>query len=216
MKRRQRAIVLLLLSVGAALLGWTFSRYLQPPSILLADGSRLELYGVSVGTNCSYSYGTALQRMARRVPFGLGQRFAGPTVGYPGFRGPTNIFFWFVRRAASTDGRFATHFATEVPSRGGENGESLMLVSEDSVFDGFRPVRLRFSLKDDHGRGEPGLGKPRETDLPSGSRALFWGAETVPRESPTLVLWVYDRPKNAGLKKLGEFRLPNPFYRKQP
>ena len=216
MKPRRRATLLFLLAAGAGLLVWTASRFLQPPSIILADGSRLELYGVSVGTNCSYSYGTALQRMARHVPFGLGQRFAGPTIGYPGFRCQTNVFFWFVRRAAASDGKFTTHFSTEISTSGRLNGDSAVVVSSDTVWNGFRPVRLRFSLKDEQGRGEPGLGKPAETDLPSGSRALFWGAETVPHDSPTLVLWVYDRPDNAGLKKLGEIRVPNPLYRKKP
>lgn len=210
-------MIALLLVVVAGAVVWFGVRSLRPPSILLADGSRLELSAITVGTNSTHHYGTALQRMARLVPGKWGQRFAGPMIGIPGQVSPTNVMFWFVRIPAQVSGHATAHVPIEVPSRGGGlDGSSVIFVSEESMPTGLRPVRVRFSLRDEGGAGEPGLGNPRELTMPSGERALFWGTEAVPRHSRTLVLWVYDRPDNQGLKKIGELRVSNPLYQAPP
>src|SRR5438046_1140580 len=93
--RRQRLLILLLLPPVVGLLLWQAIRDPRGHSYMLADGSKIIFFGVTVGTNHVCSFGGLLQQMIARLPAKLRDKFADATLIRAIQDGQTNAVFWF-------------------------------------------------------------------------------------------------------------------------
>ncbi len=95
MTRARFYLLLLVVSIGLGALLWTLSSDVRGTTFRLNNGDQLTFLGSSVGTNGSYCYGNPFQRIAAKLPGGLGNAWSGGTLANSEDRRVTNIVFWF-------------------------------------------------------------------------------------------------------------------------
>lgn len=213
MKRKWLPFVLL--PVAAAIApGWVTWPRPRATAMVLADGSRLEYLGATVGANCSHDYGTTWQRLAARIPVKWRRKlgikpFLDPVVT-AGYSGDSSVIFWFVRRgiAQNTNAtKVIYRYSSRTPAYAIGGGISWNATSGSGVLDG-----LRINLKDESGDGVPGLQYLSEAALPSGDTAVYWRTELVPSNGPVVFLRFYEWSQPTGLKQTREMEVPNPLH----
>ena len=195
MKSRPLLIVLFVLVVGVGFFVWRSSRDAQTDTFTLADGSVLEFRGITVGSNHSYCFGNAFQRMAARIPGKLGDKLHANTVVKLTQSQKPPMVSWFVIRRSPGLAEFR-------------------LVQPRP--DGRANALFRFELRDDRGSELSRLSSYIHHQLPSGDLAMMVLITNLPPTLPTirLKLNIWRGPEDQ--HESAEFTAPNPLYRKQP
>ena len=218
MKRKVLLAIAALLVVGVCMTVWMEWPDRRSRMILLADGSRLEYLGATVGANCSFDYGSPWQRLAARLPAKWTRRFGGGAAPNPvvnaGYSGDSSVVFWFVRRGSPartnvTKVIYKLSAKPLLPAIGTGaigTGSTWGFTSGAALVDG-----LMINLKDEQGDGVPGLHSLSEAALPSGDTAVYWRTEVVPANGRVVFLRFYESTRSTGLKCTSEMEVPNPL-----
>jgi hypothetical protein len=223
MTRTSRLIAALLIALGLGVLAWKAWDQTSPPVVRLADGSWLELRGVTVGTNDTFQYGPLWRRMAAWIPGGLGRKFGSKATVSTYASSPTNVTFWFVRRGAPLQTNTTTAITLKSSPVLVRTGQIVKRTPKPPVVSAVPCDGLKVNLRDEDGQGEPGFHKFRTAALANHEEAFYWSTPTAPTGSARLKLCVYRFSDGEARhilgsdgKRFGEIFLPNPLYRKEP
>lgn len=97
MKKRWLVLLCVLVLLVAGGLWWNSLRPVRfPGPLVLADGNRVHLVGVTLGTNATMHFGTGVERVMARLPGKLGSRFRGNQLSAVSHTAPgEDIVLWF-------------------------------------------------------------------------------------------------------------------------